>query len=357
VNRRSSPKPQIESRLESIDRDFRKAGLVRNRRDTPAGVTSRLRRARKDAATRQELITAAPTPTRFANGVELLQIPAWRDKRSLQWLWHGFSTRLGGVSRAYCAEDSRGDLNLGFTTADSRDAVLQNRCLFAEAVTGDALTPLAPLRQFHSNLIAIATKEDAEREKPRKADGVISGTPGLLVAIQTADCIPVLVADCKQRVVGAFHAGWRGTVKRIVELGVGRMRLEFGCRPQDLIAAIGPGNSQCCYSVGEEVLAEFESQFAYARELFREVFDSDPVRTKYPMLFLTQRAPGHSPIGPALHLDLIEANRRQLLDAGLKSSAISITGGCTSCHGDLFFSHRASRGHTGRMMSVIGVRG
>ncbi len=96
-------------------------------------------------------------------------------------------------------------------------------------------------------------------------------------------------------------------MKRIVQLGVGRMRLEFGSRPQDLIAAIGPGVGQCCYAVGEEVLSEFESQFSYGRELFREVFDSDPVRTKYPMLFLTQRAPGHSPIGPAMHLDLIEA--------------------------------------------------
>jgi hypothetical protein len=135
------------------------------------------------------------------------------------------------------------------------------------------------------------------------------------------------------------------------------MRLEFGSRPEDLIAAIGPGVGQCCYAVGEEILSEFESQFSYARELFREVFDSDPVRNKYPMLFLTQRAPGHSAIGPALHLDLIEANRRQLLDAGLKPSAISSTGGCTSCHTDLFFSHRASQGHAGRMMSVIGIRG
>jgi hypothetical protein len=75
------------------------------------------------------------------------------------------------------------------------------------------------------------------------------------------------------------------------------------------------------------------------------------------MLFLTQRAPGHSPIGPAVHLDLIEANRRQLLDAGLKASAISVTGGCTGCHRDLFFSHRTSRGQAGRMMSVIGIKG
>lgn len=291
------------------------------------------------------------------NGVKLLQIPAWQQKKSLHWLWHGFSTRVGGVSRAYSREGAGGDLNLGFTAEDGREAVLENRRRLAEAVTGDASTPLVPVRQFHSNLVVIAEKNDANRERPRRADGIISSIPGVLVGVQTADCIPVLVADRKQRIVAAFHAGWRGTVKRIVELGIGRMRLEFGCRPENLIAAIGPGNSQCCYSVGEELLSEFESQFIYGRELFREVFDSDPVRTKYPMLFLTQRGPGHTPIGPALHLDLIEANRRQLLDAGVKPSAISITGGCTSCHRDLFFSHRASQGRTGRMMSVIGIRG
>jgi len=94
----------------------------------------------------------------------------------------------------------------------------------------------------------------------------------------------------------------------------------------------------------------------YARELFREVSDTDAIRTKYPMLFLTQRAPGHSPIGPSLHLNLVEANRRQLLDAGLKPRSIQAVGGCTSCQPALFFSHRASRGHAGRMMSVIGIR-
>jgi polyphenol oxidase len=249
-----------------------------------------------------------------------------------------------------------GELNLGFTAADTKEAVQQNRRLLAEAVTGSASTPIVALRQFHSNLVVIAESSDAKRERPRKADGVITAEPGILLAIQTADCIPVLVADRRQRVVAAFHAGWRGTVKRIVELGVGRMRLEFGSRPEDLVAAIGPGAAQCCYAVGEEVLSEFESQFSYAPELVREVFDSDPVRTKYPMLFLTQRAPGHSPIGPARHLDLVEANRRQLLDAGLSPAAISVTGGCTNCHSSLFFSHRGSRGHAGRMMSVIGIR-
>ena len=329
---------------------------MRKRRTTPAGITTRLRNARRDATSKEELVEAEPETARSANGVELLQIRPWLANKDLKnWLWHGFSTRRGGLSRAYCSEDAPGELNLGFTAADSRNAVEQNRRLLAEAVTGSAQTPIVSLRQFHSNLVVVADKTDVERERPRKADGVISAVPGVLVAIQTADCIPVLVADRRQRIVAAFHAGWRGTVKRIVELGVGRMRLEFGCRPGDLVAAIGPGAGQCCYAVGEELLSEFESQFSYARELFREVFDSDPVRTKYPMLFLTQRAPGHSPIGPQLHLDLVEANRRQLLDAGVKASAISSTGGCTNCHTEMFFSHRASQGHAGRMMSVIGV--
>ena len=125
---------------------------------------------------------------------------------------------------------------------------------------------------------------------------------------------------------------------------------------RDLAAAIGPGIGQCCYAVGEEVRSEFLSQFAYAEELFRDVYDSDPIREKYPLLFLTARAPGHSNIGPSLHLDLVEANRRQLLDAGLTAEAISVLGDCTNCRTDRYFSHRASHGFTGRMLSVIGIR-
>jgi hypothetical protein len=257
----------------------------------------------------------------------------------------------------YCAEGSPGELNLGFTAADERKIVLCNRRLLAEAVTSDAAMPIVTLRQFHSNLIASAAAADAAGKLSRKADGLMTDESGLLLAIQSADCIPILVADRKHRAVAAFHAGWRGTVKRIVESGIGRMRLIFGSRPEDLVAAIGPGIGSCCYAVGEEVFSAFESQFSYVHALFREVYDADPVRKKYPMLFLTQRAPGHSPVGPNLHLDLIEANRRQLLAAGLAPKSIQVVGGCTQCHTGLFFSHRASRGHAGRMMAVIGIRG
>jgi YfiH family protein len=282
-----------------------------------------------------------------------MAVPAWEK---MNWLWHGFSTRRGGLSRAYCAEDSPGELNLGFTNEDDRDTVARNRRLFAQAVSGDQATPLVDVHQIHSNLVLLARAADASRERPLSADGLMTDESGLLLGVRTADCIPILVADRKRRAVAAFHAGWRGTVERIVESGIGRMRLQFGSQPEDLVAAIGPGIGPCCYAVGEEVLSSFESQFAYTRELFREVYDSDPVRTKYPLLFMTQRAPGHSEIGPSLHLNLVEANRRQLLAAGLKPRAIHLIGGCTCCHRELFFSHRGSEGHAGRMMSVIGIR-
>jgi hypothetical protein len=193
-----------------------------------------------------------------------------------------------------------------------------------------------------------------------RGDALMTRQRGLLLGIQTADCVPVLIADTKTRAVAAFHAGWRGTLARIVERGVGTMRLEFGSQPKNLIAAIGPAVGACCYSVGEEVRHEFESQFVYAPELFSEVYDSDPVRDKYPMLFLTARAPGHSNIGPQIHLDLHEANRRQLLDAGVSAKAITVVGECTACARlrdgrRKYFSHRAEHGFTGRMLSAIGV--
>lgn len=134
------------------------------------------------------------------------------------------------------------------------------------------------------------------------------------------------------------------------------MQAEFSSRPADLTAAIGPGIGRCCYSVGEEVRMEFRSQFRYADELFQEVFDLDPIKEKYPMLFLTARAPGHSNLGPSLHLDLVEANRRQLLDAGLAPETIHSLNLCTACDTKHFFSHRAEHGFTGRMVSAIGVR-
>jgi YfiH family protein len=284
--------------------------------------------------------------------LEIVKIPEWSK---IPWLLHGFSTRTGGATTVYRLDQRTGELNLGFTASDNRENVLANRRLFISAVAQQTAMPLVTLKQIHSSVVRVVSKSDAGDQATHKADGMMTNEPGILLGIQTADCMPVLVADSKKRVVAAFHAGWRGTLKRIVQNGVGRMRLEFGSRPEDLIAAIGPGIATCCYAVGEEVHTKFESQFGYATGLFSEVYDSNPVKEKYPLLFLTARAPGHSNTGPALHLDLVEANRRQLLDAGLQASNISVQGDCTCCRTDRYFSHRAEHGFTGRSLSVVGI--
>lgn len=270
----------------------------------------------------------------------------------LPWLVHGFSTRQGGVSTCYGGRT----LNLGLTPHDTRDNVEHNRSLFLKAVGASnddgASWPLVQLKQIHSSVVHRAT---AGPHELLAGDGLITDAPGLLLAIKTADCVPVLVADVKLRAVGTFHAGWRGTVARVVEKGIGEMRRQFGSRPRDLRAAIGPSIRRCCYAVGSDVQAEFASQFTYTADLFEEVFDANAIHVRYPLLFLNQRAPGHGDLGPEIHLDLVEANRRQLEDAGLRTEHISVVQGCTACDTTRFFSHRAEFGKTGRMMAVIGI--
>ena len=254
-----------------------------------------------------------------ANALEILRAPSLAD---VPWLVHGFSTRAGGVSTCYGGRT----LNLGITAPDRKENVARNRTLFLEALGASedsgGTWPLVQVKQVHSAVIHHVSVLPHEL---LIGDGIITNAPGLLLGIKTADCVPVLVADVKRRVVGAFHAGWRGTVARIVEKGVGEMRRQFGSVPRDLRAAIGPSIRRCCYQVGPEVRAEFESQFPYSGDLFEEVFDANAIHVRYPMLFLTARAPGHSELGPELHLDLVEANRRQLEEAGLrtKTSALS----------------------------------
>jgi purine-nucleoside/S-methyl-5'-thioadenosine phosphorylase / adenosine deaminase len=291
------------------------------------------------------VVTKAPPK----NKLRLLQAA---NLAKLPWLVHALSTRRGGVSRVYGGNA----LNLGFTKHDSRPAVEKNRQLLLSklgVVKSRKTWHLVTQRQIHSDLIH---RVDHAPDHPLAGDGLITNVPGLLLAVLTADCIPVILVDKKNRAVGVLHAGWRGTVKRIVEKGVGEMRRHFGTDPRNLAAAIGPGVQSCCYEVGEEVRNKFHMQFAYADRLFREVKDSDPVREKYPLLFLTARAPGHSVLPVKIFLDLVEANRQQLIDAGVPARNIDDSAPCTACHTDLLFSHRTERGVTGRQMAVVGIK-
>jgi YfiH family protein len=213
-----------------------------------------------------------------------------------------------------------------------------------EEVSEGTEATLVTVRQVHGATVRIVREEDsacegrlqtADGKAVLEGDGLMTGVAGVLVGVQTADCVPVLVADVERRVVAAFHAGWRGTVQRIVEKGIAAMREEFGSRAGDLVAAVGPSIGVCCYRVGEEVREEFGRKFEYVTTLFRGGNED-------------------------LRVDLWEANRRQLLAAGLSEERITVLGECSGCAVDeagrrQYFSHRVDKGRTGRMISAVGI--
>ena len=283
---------------------------------------------------------------RKSGGVGILQVAAFSK---ISWLVHGFSTRPGGVSEV----DGEKVLNLGFTDWDARENVMENRRRFVSAL-GDGKTArgfqLVALKQIHSDVVRLFEAAAAE---PCRGDASITDKPGLLLGVQTADCVPILLADPKQRAVAAVHAGWRGTLARIVEKTLGQMQMRFGTKPADLLAAIGPAIGGCCYEVGTEVAIQFTSQFADTADWFDELRTGDEPN---PLQWLNMMPPGHQPPPKNVLLDLRKANRAQLLGAGVRDSNIFVSDLCTGCRRDLFFSYRKEGAATGRMMSAIGIQ-
>jgi polyphenol oxidase len=297
-----------------------------------------------------------------------LQIVESRALAKLGWLVHGFSTRPGGES----VLGGKRALNLGFTDWDARERVAANRAKFVSALSADEMS-LITLWQFHSDVIHVAAAPAADAPK---GDAFATRTAGLLLGVQTADCVPILLADTRHRAVAAIHAGWRGTLARVAVKTLGRMRMEFGTRPRDVVAALGPAIGRCCYEVGSDVARSFAAQFPNAAEWFDGPFDQlaygeDPLWLPW----LTMMPPGHVPPAPRVQFDLRACNRWQLINAGVLEKQIDVSDLCTACRTDLLFSYRregasasnprptrASKSHavrqnTGRMMAVIGVRG
>jgi YfiH family protein len=280
--------------------------------------------------------------TRKVRGLEILHVSALVK---FPWLVHGFSSKPGGAS----IQGGQKVLNLGFTEWDTKENVQENRRRFQSALGAKDLK-LISLKQIHSDVIHLFNSAPTEI---CQGDAAASNRPGLLLGMQTADCVPILLVDPKKRAVAAVHAGWRGTLARIVVKAIGQMQMQFRTKPADLLAAIGPSIGGCCYEVGTEVATQFLSQFAEAPDWFDEFRTGDEPN---PVQWLNMMPPGHQPPPKNVLLDLKKANRAQLLIAGVREQNIFVSDLCTACRRDFLFSYRKEGARSGRLMSVIGIR-
>ena len=242
---------------------------------------------------------------------------------SLEGFRHAFSTRRGGVSGTEVSS-----LNLGYSQWDSSERVAQNRKRFLSALNLDE-TLLATLHQVHSKRVHIIGDLTGEWNQP-EGDALITGLRGITVAVQTADCMPVLIADPVNDVIAAVHSGWRGTLARILSETVRAMQNAFGTDPADLRVALGPGIQACCFQVGPEVAQLFSKEYRDASLVV-------------PM-----------PAVPNKHLlNLERALEIQCVEAGIDPENCYSSGACTRCNTHEFFSYRAEGARAGRMMAII----
>ena len=247
------------------------------------------------------------------------------------WIRHAFTTRRGGVSRGEFSS-----LNLSFTRGDREEDVRENYRRVSEAL-GFPLSAFVTTDQTHTTNVRLVDEKDAGKglTSPRDysgIDGLITDTPGLLLATFYADCVPLYFVDKKHRAVGLSHSGWRGTADGMGRKTVEKMTEAFGTNPEDLLCAVGPSICQDCYEVGEEVADVFAARFGRRTgEILRH-----GKKEKY-------------------FLDLWQANRIMLEEAGVRPEHIAVTNICTACNADVLFSHRASGGRRGNLGAFLGI--
>ena len=263
-------------------------------------------------------------------GVTFLTYPAFEEMPEIV---HGFSTRLGGVS-----EGIYSSMNLSFTRGDKEEAVKENYRRISSAM-GFAMENIVTSDQTHTANVRRVTEEDRGNgiTKPRPykdVDGMITNVPGIVLATFYADCVPLYFVDPVQKAIGLSHSGWRGTVSKIGKITVEKMSEEYGTRPEELYAAVGPSICQKCYEVSEDVAEEF-----------RRVFDP-----KYWNALFYKKENGK------YQLNLWEANHIVLLESGIPEDHISMPNLCTCCNPEFLFSHRASKGKRGNLGAFLGIR-
>jgi YfiH family protein len=231
-------------------------------------------------------------------------------------LSHAIFTRQGGVSPIPFTS-----LNMSESVRDSANNVAANRAR-AYSVLGRSVATVVQAHLVHGAAVMVVGREH-HGTIPGRFDGMITNEPGCGLAMNFADCAPILLVDPINKAIGLGHAGWQGAIVDLPGAMVRAMQSTFGSDPATLWAGIGPSIGPCCYEVGEPVTSAVESAFDRPEELL--------IPQEY---------------GPRPHFDLPEANRRNLQQAGVRT--IETAPFCTACRTDLFFSHRAEKGRTGR---------
>ena len=241
---------------------------------------------------------------------------------------HGFSTRLGGVSQGMWAS-----LNLGVSRGDDPEHVRENYRRFLSALGAEG-EHLAMTNQVHGGKIRVVTtadwKQDPYQRVSYEADGLMTDLPGVVLLIYSADCIPLLLYDPVRRVVAAIHAGWRGTAAGIAATAVERMKEVYDCRPEDILAAVGPGIGPCCFETHEDVPNAMMAAVSSAALPYIKVLESGK-----------------------FSLDLKGINARLLERAGLEPEHIAVCRECTACLAEKYWSHRRMGNNRGSMAAAI----
>jgi YfiH family protein len=241
---------------------------------------------------------------------------------------NAFSTRGGGVS-AY----PESSLNLAGFDEDSAENIHENRRRFL-SLRGGRWT-LAACWQVHGRDVRVVREASEAGNESERCDALTTDLPGVLLGVKTADCVPVILGDARTGACAAVHAGWRGTLAGIVKHALATLNKEFGTKPEDVRAAIGPAALACCYEVGPEVIEAFRAELRNADALF------------------TPTSGGHA------RIDLHRANLEQLTESGVARERVHALPLCTICRPEDFFSYRRDKklhGRTGRLLSVIGFR-
>ncbi|MBO5167430.1 MAG: peptidoglycan editing factor PgeF [Lachnospiraceae bacterium] len=256
-----------------------------------------------------------------------LTFPAFEETGVVK---HLFSTRYGGVS-----EGIFGTLNLSYTRGDKKEAVDENYRRIAKVLECE-VSDIVCSDQTHTTNIRKVTKADCGKGVVKErdytdVDGLVTDEEGIVLATFYADCVPLYFLDPVKKVIGLAHSGWRGTVGRIGAKMIGMMTDEYGCRKEDILAAVGPSICQDCYEVSEDVSEQFLKQFG------EDVLAEGKEPGKY-------------------QLDLWKANEMVFLQAGLLPKQITVTDICTCCNSELLFSHRASNGQRGNLGAFMMIK-